>query len=321
MKIIFFGSSHFALPSLKALADSGHRICCVVTQPDRKKGRGLTIARTVIKDFALKSGLKIYQPERINTPDSINFLKKFNPDLFIVIAYGQILSQELLDIPAIMALNVHASLLPSYRGAAPINWAIINGETQTGITLIKMTKDMDAGPVITQKGTNIDSEDTFITLESKLSGIAAELLIKSFDSLVNNNYNLTPQDENKATFAPKIKKQDGLIDWGRPASDICNLIKGCLGWPEAFTYYKGRRLKIYKAKSFFFPEDAGQGPDIGRRIPGGIIEASKRGIVVMTGNGSLIIEELQLEGKRMMNSGEFVAGHKISPGETLGSKK
>lgn len=327
MKIIFFGSSAFGLPSLKSLLGSGHSISCVVTQPDRKKGRGLHIAESEIKLFSQSAGLTVYQPEKVNAPDAADFLKKCGADLFVVIAYGQLLRQELLDIPRIMPLNVHASVLPLYRGASPINRAIINAETETGITLIKMSANMDAGPIILQKKTSISNEDTAVTLENKLSSLAAQALLETLELIGNNNYALTAQDEGKATFAPKLKKEDGLIDWNKRASDIYNLIRGCLGWPNAYTYYNGKLLKIYKAKIAGFPvqpfdlvrlrsPQAAQDRQVSR-LPGQVTDISKEGITVATQEGGLTIEELQIEGKRRMKAEEFIAGHKIHKGEIL----
>lgn len=312
MNIVFFGSSNFAVPSLKALLTTAHKISCVVTQPDRQKGRHLQLAKTAVKKIAEGASLKIYQPERINTPEAIKFLKDLSPDLFIVVAYGQILSQEILDIPKIFSLNIHGSLLPKYRGAAPINWAIINGEEITGFTIIKMTKEMDAGPVILKKEINIAEGDDALTLEDKLSYLGAQLLLDAIKSIENNNYNLTPQDEEKISFAPRLKKVDGLIHWHKPAKDISNLIRGCAGWPGAFTYYNGKLLKIYRTKVIRLSGDQGISP------PGEIMQISKDGIVVATGKDSLMIEELQMEGKRRMKPEEFIAGHRISPGDRLG---
>ncbi len=248
MNIVFFSSSQFAVPALKALLFTSHRVCCIVTQPDRQKGRGLSMGETAIKAAAREAGLNIYQPNNINAPEAIKFLKIYTPDLFVVAAYGQILAPEVLALPKIFSLNVHASLLPKYRGAAPINWAIINGDKTTGITIMKVVKKMDAGPVILQEAVGISDDDTAVTLENKLSVIAAGLLINSIEVIENNNYNFTPQDEGRVTLAPKIKKEDGLIKWDKPAQDIYNLIRGCLSWPGAFTYSKGKLLKILKAR-------------------------------------------------------------------------
>jgi methionyl-tRNA formyltransferase len=315
MKIVFLGSDNFALPALKALLAKGYQISCVITQPDRAKGRGLQLEGTSVKALASDAGLKIYQPQKINAKDAVSFLKDLNPDLLIVIAYGQILSQEVLAIPKIFALNLHASLLPKYRGAAPINWALIKGERATGVTVMKMTEEMDAGPIILQKEIDIADDDTAITLGEKLSDLGAKALLESLQQIEAKTYRLLPQDKKQASFAPKLKKADGCIDWAKPAGDILNLIRGCIDWPGAFAYYHGKLLKIYKVGVCPFA-----------RLPvtplaGEIISISKEGIVVATEKSNLIIEELQIEGKRKMTAGEFIAGHKISVGERFGNKK
>jgi methionyl-tRNA formyltransferase len=311
MNIIFFGSSYFAVPSLKALITAGYDIACVVTQPDKEKGRGLEISATKVKVEAKAKGIEIYQPANINTSSSVKFLKNLNPDLFIVIAYGQILSEEVLDIPKLLTINLHASLLPAYRGAAPINWAIIKGEKNSGVTIMKMVKAMDAGPIILQKELAIAAEDTAVTFEDKLSGIGTEALIEALGEIESGTYKAVPQNSKDATFAPKLKKEDGLIDWSKPACDISNLVRGCLPWPGAFTYYKGKLLKIYQAKAFLALEEEKE------KTPGKVVRILKEGIAVATGKGDLIIEELQPEGKRKMSAQDFISGHKIKEGDVF----
>lgn len=311
MKIVFFGSSKFAAPSLKALLALKHDVVCVVTQPDKQKGRGLQSLGTAIKEIAIASGINVYQPVNVNVAETEKFLKDLNADLFVVIAYGQILSQRILDIPKILPVNVHASFLPKYRGAAPINWAIIRGEKTTGITVIKMTEQMDAGPVLLQREIEIADDDTALTLEDKLSDEAGRLLLNAILSIKENNYNLIPQDTGNISYAPKLKKEDGRINWEKPAQDIYNLVKGCLGWPGAFTYYNGKLLKLFKVRPCL---DAH--PALASKA-GQIICVSKEGIAVTSGEGALIIEELQLQAKRKMKAGEFIAGHKVSCGQFL----
>jgi methionyl-tRNA formyltransferase len=315
MKIVFFASDIFALPSLKALLAANHEICCVVTQPDRESGRGLHLSSTIIKSHAEASGLEIYQPQNVNTAEAKKILKDLTPDLFIVIAYGQILREEILDIPKIFSINVHASLLPKYRGAAPINWAIINGDKITGVSVMRMVKEMDAGPVILQESTDIASMDTAIDLDEKLSDLGAQLLLQSLKLIKNGDQKLTPQDEARVSFAPKLKKDDGLIDWGKPAQNIYNLVRGSLSWPGAFTYYKEKLLKVYKAR--VGPADI----SCSRCSCGEIIDVSNVGITVITGKDNLTIEELQIEGKRVMKASEFIIGHKISVGEIFAKNK
>jgi methionyl-tRNA formyltransferase len=313
MKIVFFGSSQFAVPSLQALIKAGYKISCVITQPDRLKGRGLHLEGTAVKQIAQLAKLRIYQPLKINTSETIIFIKNLNPDLFVVVSYGQILSKAILGLPKICAVNAHASILPKYRGAAPINRAIINGEQSSGVTIIQMTEKMDAGPVIMQKQIHIKEDDTSVSLTEKLSLLASELLTGSIRQIKNNDYKLIPQD-GAATFAPKLKKEDGLINWNNSAQNIYNLIRGCISWPGAFTYYKGKMLKIYQSTAT--QPQSGQA----NKQAGEVIEVSKQMIAVACGNGNLVIKELQLEGKRRMTAEEFIAGHKIKAGEILGKK-
>jgi methionyl-tRNA formyltransferase len=315
MNIVFFGSAKFCVPSLEALVKSGHTVSCVVTQPDRRQGRGLRYAPTPVKTQALLCGLKVYQPERINTPETLKFLLGLSADLFVVIAYGQILSSRVLSIPLVFCLNVHASLLPLYRGAAPMNWAIINGEKNTGITTIKMVRKMDAGPMILQSRIEIAPDDTILSLEQKMAQQAEGILLESIKAIENKQFSLIPQDESKVSFAPKLKKEDGLIDWHKKSAEIYNLVRGCLDWPTAFTYYKGKRLKIYAAKS----QD--QKSPSESASPGEIIDVSSEAIAVATGQGALLIEKVQLEARRMMSAREFLAGHRITPGEKLGQSQ
>lgn len=313
MRIIFLGSSEFALPSLKALVGGDYDISLVVTQPDRKKGRGLALQATAVKEFAQERGLKLYQPSLINAPEAVEFLKNFNPDLFIVISYGQILSKEILKIPKIFAINAHASLLPKYRGAAPVNWAIIKGEATTGVTIMKIDEKMDTGQILLQKELTILPAENAVGLEKRLSVLASELLLDSLKSIENNVFVLKAQDDGLACLAAKLKKEDGVIDWGRSAGDICNLIRGCRDWPGAFSYYREKLVKIHKA-SIVVPGQTGQ-------QPGKILSVSAEGIAVAAGKGNILITELQIEGKRKMTAREFISGHRISVGETFENKK
>jgi methionyl-tRNA formyltransferase len=312
MKIIFFGSDKFAGPSLESLTKAGYEILCIVTQPDRESGRGLSLAATVIKAEASKLNLPLYQPAKINTPESTQYLKEFNPDLFIVIAYGQILSKEILRTPKLFSLNLHASILPKYRGAAPINWAIINGERVTGVSIIKMNEVMDAGPLILQKELEILATDNAVTLEEKLSQLGKEALIESLQDIEKKKYKLETQNEKQKTFAPKLKKSDGLINWSKAAEEISNLIRGCYSWPGAFTYYQGKLLKIFKTR--LLPLNISS-------ACGEIVDINKDGIVVTTGKDALLIEELQLEGGKVISASDFALGHKITRGSRFVLKK
>ncbi|MDD4900313.1 MAG: methionyl-tRNA formyltransferase [Candidatus Omnitrophica bacterium] len=314
MNIVFFGSSHFAAPSLEALIREKYNVTLVVTQPDKKSGRGMHPSHTVIKSVAQGSSIGIYQPENINSKEAASVLKKQNADLFVVIAYGQILTQAVLDIPKIFAINLHASLLPEYRGAAPINRAIINGVKTTGITVIKMNRKMDAGEVFLKKETEISQTDTVIDLESRLSEMAAQALIEALRLIKDKNYKLVPQDDKEASFAPKLHKSDGEIHWEEPAETIYNSFRGTLNWPGSFTYYRGKLLRVCKLS--VYPQEL----EKEKLSAGTVTHIFKDSIVVACGKGALLIEELQLEGKRKMPVQEFLSGHKISLGEVLGKK-
>lgn len=313
MKIVFFGSAHFAVPALEVLIKSKQEVVCVVTQPDKQKGRHLRLSGTDVKSTATDSGLKIFQPENIKSKDSVKFLTNLKADLFVIVAYGQMFSQEVLGIPKIMPINIHASLLPRYRGAAPINWAIINGDKLSGVTIMSVTLKMDSGPIILQKEVKLQEIDTSLTLEEKLRSAGADLLLDALKIIENKSYRLIKQDEAKVIIAPKLKKEDGLIDWDVLAVDIYNLIRGLLPWPVAFTSYRGKMLKIFQADvlPFFLNH---------RSLPGEVVKADKHGVIVACAKGFLAIKELQLEAGKRMSAGSFIIGHKLTVGEILGKK-
>jgi len=304
MDIVFFASSAFALKPLERLIASGQRILCVVTQPDRAKGRGLALASTPVKEIAQDYHLKIYQPEELNVKETIEFLKDLKAELFIVVAYGKIFCKELLEIPKLFSINLHASLLPKYRGAAPINWAIINGEKESGVSVIKMNERMDAGEIILQERIAVDILDTNLSLTEKLSDLGAQALLTSIDLILNKQYSLIPQDEKKATYAPLLKKEDGKIRWFMPAEKIYNLVRGCQVWPGAFSRINNKIVKIWKAKVNHEDFSA---------QPGTILRADENGILVKTGAGNLVVEELQIESAKKMRAADFLRGHKLKP--------
>lgn len=311
MNIVFFGSSEFAVPALKALIEGGQKVLCVVTQPDKKKGRGLLVEGTPVKKAAVDSGLDIYQPLSINKEPVALKLASYKADLFIVIAYGQILSQEILDLPRAFALNLHASILPKYRGAAPINWAIINGEKDTGVSAIKMTKKMDAGPVIAQRPVEIREDDNAVILTDKLSRAGADLLLEVIKSIEKGSYELNPQNEQGVTFAPRLKKETGLIDWSKSARELHNLVRGCMPWPGAYSYFKGKRIKILETSVADGASSV---------CPGQIIDVCKEAVTVAAGKGKLLIKELQIEGKKPLSCAEFISGYRIKPQDRFSKK-
>ncbi|MDP2911518.1 MAG: methionyl-tRNA formyltransferase [Candidatus Omnitrophota bacterium] len=304
MKIIFFGSSGFAVPILEGLVKN-EDVALVVTQPDREKGRALKVAPTAVKSKAGELGVEIFQPNQVNAKESIEFLKKFNADLFIVVSFGQILSKAILDLPKLYCLNRHASLLPKYRGAAPRNWAIANGEKETGVTIMKMNEKMDEGDILLRESVAIDAGDDAVALSDKLSKKGAESLFKAIELIKADKADFIKQDHSKATSAPKLKKDDGLIDWKMPAEEISNRIRAFAPWPGCFTYLDKKMLKIWKAKPITELVDK-------NAKPGAILKSDKTDILVKTGKGALNIEELQLEGSRRMTTEEFLAGHNIT---------
>jgi len=310
MNIVFFGTSEFAIPSFRELLDSGHKLLTLVTQPDRKKGRNLKLSSPPTKVLALAKGIPVYQPDNVSSVESINCLKKLDADIFIVIAFGQILKREVLAIPKFYAINLHGSLLPKYRGAAPTNWAIINGDKSSGVTVIRMNERMDEGDIILKREVGIDGDDTNITLSEKLSELGAKALLEVIGSVESGRkINFVKQDDNQASLAPKLKKEDGRIDWNEEAIRIYNKVRGLLPWPGAYTHYNGRTLKILQA------ELVGD-PIVGRMAQSGeVVDIVKdKGIVVRTGSGSLVIKYLQLEGKKILDADSFVRGHRIEKG-------
>ena len=307
MKIIFMGTPEFAVPSLRALVDSGDEVVAVVTQPDKPKGRGLEVAPPPTKVLAERHGIPVLQPAKIKTEEFFNELKKFNPDLICVAAYGKILPKNILDLPHYGCINVHASLLPKYRGAAPINWAIIRGEKVTGITTMKMDEGMDTGDMLLKKEVPIEDEDTGETLSEKLSEIGARLLIETIRLLKEGQLNPIPQDHSQANYAPMLKKEDGKIDWQKSAEEIRNLIRGALLWPSAYTNLEGKLLKIYKVRL------AG-----GEGKPGEVIKSESGILRVATGKGALDILKLQIEGGKKLETQVFLRGRRIEEGMVLG---
>lgn len=309
MKIIFFGSGDFAVRSLESLHEAGHKIALVITQPDKPKGRHLLCCPTEVKIKAQELKLDVYQPSSPNSPEAQDVFSSIQAELFVVISYGHILKSNILKLPKLYPLNVHASLLPKYRGAAPINWAIINGESETGITIIKMDETMDGGDILLKERLTIAPHDTAQSLREKLACLSAASVIEAISLIEHAQVNFTKQDQGNITFAPKLKKSDGLINWNREAPDILNQIRGLVPWPAAFTYYKGKLLKIWDAKKA--KEDSAIKPAT-------ILKTAKGGLVVATGLGSIEILELQLAGEKRMSAEAFLCGHKLTAGNRLG---
>ncbi len=318
MNIVFFGSDNFAAINLTALLSSRHRLLGCVTQPDRPKGRGMKISMSPVKEIAAAAGVKVLQPYDLFNDSIFTMLKEMDADLFIVVAYGKILPKKILEIPHICSINVHASLLPKYRGAAPINWAIINGESKTGISIMKMNEQMDAGDILCQKETDILPGEDAVSLKNRLAHIGADLLIETIDLLQKEKdsnevgflRSARVQEPDLVTYAPKLTKELGMIDWGRDACYIYNLVRGLLPWPCAYTYYNGRQMKILLSEIVGLDEFNYQ--------PGEVAMINRDGIIVATGKGGLLIKKVHLSSSKAMNAYSFVIGHKICCGFIFG---
>jgi len=303
MRIIFIGTAALGVPTLRALAEK-HDVITVLTQPDRPAGRGLKLQRSPIKTEALKLGLTVHQPEKIR--NEIELMKKLSPDLIFVAAYGQILPGEILKIPRLGAVNLHPSLLPKYRGAAPIPWAIINGEKLTGLTTFLMDEGMDTGPILLQKEVPIAEDDTAGTLSEKLAELAPQLALQTLEGLERGILKPRPQDDRAASYAPKIKDELGKLDWTQSAEKLHNLVRGLNPKPGAYTFFKNLRLKVHRSKI------AG-GTHAG--TPGQIILLTEEGFVVKCGDGALELLEVQPEAKAKMSGTDFVHGYKLKAGD------
>jgi methionyl-tRNA formyltransferase len=307
VNIVFFGTSEFAMTVLRRLIDSEHKVLAVVTQPDRQKGRRLKVSPSPTKVLAKTKEIAVFQPDDASSKESIAYLKKLNADLFVVVAFGQILKKEVLETPGVYAVNIHSSLLPKYRGAAPTNWAIMNGDTASGVTIIRMNEKMDEGDIILKKEIAIDKEDTNITLSEKLADIGADALMEAMESIGSASVRFTKQDDSAATYALKLKKEDGLINWNESAVKIHNKVRGLLPWPGAYTHFKGKILKILKTEVL----EAGNC----KGVNGEVVDVIKhKGIVIKAGEGNLLIQYVQIEAKKPFDTDAFLCGHKIPIG-------
>ncbi len=304
MRVLFMGTPDFALPSLKTLIDT-EEVVAVVTQPDRPRGRGMVLTPPPVKELALKHGIPVLQPSSLKGEDVVKEIGSYRPDLIVVVSYGKILPKAILDLPPLGCINVHASLLPKYRGAAPINWALINGEKETGITIMQMDEGMDTGDILLQKAISIDEDDDAESLSEKLSLLGATLLKEAIALLKEGRLNPIPQDGAKATYAPPIKKEDGAIPWEWDAWKIRDFVRGMNPWPGAYTFWRGKRLKILKGVAL----GSGDGE------PGVVKAVSKEGIDVATGKGIFRITRIQPEGRKAMDVSDFIQGYRIHGGE------
>lgn len=303
--MVFAGTSPFALPVLTAVAAS-ESVVAVITQPDRPRGRGRKVAPPPVKEHAMNFGFPVLQPQRVKEPQFVTLLGEMQPELIVVAAFGQILPADVLKLPPLGCVNVHPSLLPKYRGAAPISWAIINGETRTGVTTYLMDEGMDTGDILLIKEVEIGQDETGQELNDRLAQLGGRLLLETIEGLKEGTLEPIPQYDKEASYAPMLRKEDGLIHWTAAASDIKNQIRGMIPWPVAFTFFGGRRVKIYRGRT-----------GDGKGAPGKVLSLGV-GIEVACGQGSLLIEELQLEGGKKMGWQEFVRGHRLTERERLG---
>ena len=310
MKVVFMGTPEFAVPSLDMLVREGYEVAAVVTQPDKPKGRGNKMAAPPVKEYAVKSGIEVLQPERIKTPEFTAVLEALEPDLLITAAYGKILPKYILDVPRLGCINVHASLLPKYRGAGPINWAVIKGEKATGITTMFTDVGMDTGDMLVKMEFDIGEDMTAGEVHDKLATLGADTLKETLRLLKEGALVRIPQNDEEATYAPILNKDLGMIDWSKPAREIHNLVRGTNPWPGAFSFYKGEKMKVWKTRVV---DDS-----TCKEAPGSIYDVNKEGLTVVTGKGLIIIMEVQFESCRKMCIDEYICGHKIDKGEVLG---
>lgn len=307
MKIVFMGTPDFAALALEKLIEAGHEITLVVTQPDKEKGRGKQIQKSDVKLVAEKYGLPVFQPVKIKTEESVEYLKGFEADIFVVAAFGQILSKEILDMPKFGCVNIHASLLPKLRGAAPIQWSIIDGDDVTGVTIQQMDVGLDTGDILAVKEVKIESDETGGSLFEKLAIAGGELIVETLPLIESGSITPVPQDDSKSTYAKKLSKDMGNVDWSKSAIEIERLIRGCSPWPSSYSYMNGKTLKLWKAT---VSESQGEA--------GVVSEVTKDTITIGCGEGSLVIEELQLEGKKRMSVHDFLLGYHVEAGDRLG---
>ncbi len=308
MKVIYMGTPEFAVPTLESIYNKGYDISLVITQEDKPKGRGKKFQYTPVKEKALAFDLEVYQPKNVNNLESIEKIKNLEPDFIIVAAYGQILKKEILSIPKYGCFNVHASLLPKYRGAAPINWSIINGDTETGISIMEMEEGLDTGDIVLTESIEIDESDDYITIHDKLSLLGGNLILEAMDQIVDGNAKFIKQDDSQSNYAPMIFRETGHIDWTLSGKKICNLVRGLKPWPVAYTIYNDEIVKIHKTKYIASKKSSNYGE---------ILQVNKEGIFVTVSDGIIIIEELQFSGKKVLTVAQYLAGNQIVVGTVL----
>jgi len=308
MKIVFMGTPDFAVGTLEAIIEAGHEVVLVVTQPDKPKGRSGALQFPPVKECAVAHGIEVFQPVKIRLEENVEYLKNYDADIFVVAAFGQILPKSLLDMPKHGCINVHASLLPKYRGAAPIQWAVINGDPVTGVTIQQMDIGVDTGDIIVTKELAIEADETGGGLFDKLAVVGAEACLEAMEQIANGTATRTPQNHEEATHVSMISKEFGIIDWHKSAVEIERLIRGLNPWPSAYTKLDGKTFKIWKAEVVEENTDA---------KPGTIVAVEKNSLKVQTGEGVLSLLEVQLEGKKRMDAGSFLRGYSVAKGIVL----
>ena len=306
------GTPEFAVATLEAIIEAGHEVSLVVTQPDKPKGRGRNMQFSPVKECALRYDIPVFQPVKIREPEALAELNRYEADMIVVVAFGQILTKEILDRPRYGCINVHASLLPRYRGAAPIQWAVIDGEEKTGVTIIRMDEGIDTGDMIAKTEVLLDTEETGGSLHDKLSLTGARLLVQTMQKIENGSAYYEKQQDSQSCYAKMLSKQLGNIEWSKSAVEIERLIRGLNPWPSAYTYSDGKTMKIWKAHIE---------KDLEGAVPGQAVMISSTQLLVQTGSGSLALDEIQLEGKKRMQTAEFLRGFRIKQGTIFSQKR
>ena len=314
LRLVFMGTPEFAVPALQALLESEDTVVGVVCQPDKPAGRRLDLHAPPVKDCAYAHAVPIFQPQKIRTPEALEHLQSWQPDLIVVAAYGKILPKTILDLPACGCINIHASLLPKYRGAAPMQWAIAHGETHSGVTIMQVSEELDAGDILLQKSVALKPDETGGSLHDTLATLGAQALMEAMALFKQGKLVATPQDKDAVTYAPLLKKEDGEIDWTHSAVSIERRIRAFHPWPSSYTWLGNKRLKILAA--YLPPLSPPQWG--GSAAPGTIINRQDKVLTVATGQGSLTLARVQLEGKKAMPIAAFLAGHALKPGDRFG---
>jgi methionyl-tRNA formyltransferase len=308
MRLVFLGTPAFAVPTLERVVEAGHEVLAVVTQPDRPRGRGQAPAPPPVKQAALGLGLPVYQPERVRRPEAVEFLRGLSADCMVVVGYGQIIPQSVIDLVPLGIINVHGSLLPRYRGAGPIQWAILNGETRTGVTTMRIDAGLDTGAMLLRAETEIGADENSIELGGRLAMMGARLLVETLAGLSAGTIVPEKQDAAQATWAPLLKKQDGLIDWTRDASAIHNQVRGLQPWPGSYTTFRGQSLHVWKSRLACATPPSGPGTT----------HRMARALVVACGNGALELLQVQMEGRKRLPAVDFANGQRLAENEVLG---